>query len=172
MAWSCASRSDRLLRATVKAAGPMSLIDDLLPLERAVILALLEGEDVIIRMMRAQLPFLHVTKRKELEPLSQVVCFDWREARPVDPEFPIGLVQMQASFPGFTGLAGFTLELLAGRMARLEGWSFLDPLPSDVTGMRVEGRTSMVLTRTDREQIRQRVVPGPRNIYAASDEPG
>jgi hypothetical protein len=107
---------------------------DLIPLERAVLKKVLEGEDNILSMLRQQLEKAKVTERK----VTGVGFYTTLAVPDSVGQVPGGLTvklgDVHADIADLRNGAGFLLYVQNGRLDLLEGYTYDEPWPQEITG--------------------------------------
>lgn len=111
---------------------------DLLPLELAVLVKLLEGDDPRLRALQRQLQGISVESRE----FTGVGFYTGLVVRPSAPPAPLDvpkgtLGDVYAEIDGVEHGAGFLLFIKAGRLHLLEGFTYDEPWPEVVDGFRL-----------------------------------
>ena len=104
---------------------------DLTELESSVLTKTLEGDHPILRQMREQVRCCRVRNR-EFTGVGFFTYFDCRECDPID-DLNARFGDVIAELPGLKNGAGFLLFVENGRIVMLEGYTFEEPWPSDVS---------------------------------------
>jgi hypothetical protein len=137
--------------------------DDLTRLEREVMTTLLAPDHPVVHALRRQFDVCRVTAREftGVGFFSRLVVADGVAAAPVTRK-TIALGDATATIDGLEHGAGFVLFVREGVLETLEGFSFDEPWPKDVTRFQIiaGGVGHHGGSETDREQIEAAWDPG------------
>jgi hypothetical protein len=110
---------------------------DLTPLERAVMNKLLEGEDDILAALRRQLDVAKIIKR-ELTGVGFFLTFAIPdETRRIEGVSEAKLGDVHAEMNNLKNGASFVLYIRNGRLHMLEGYTYDEPWPSEIMGLKL-----------------------------------
>ncbi len=112
-------------------------MDTLTSLERAVLEKLLSGEDTKFRILQNQIWTLHVTDLK-MTGVGFFTRFSLPNEAPTLPDEPsFHISDVGAEINGLDHGAGFVLFIKNGQISMLEGFTYDEPWPSQVTSFRL-----------------------------------
>jgi hypothetical protein len=102
------------------------------PLEKAVLEKLLSGEYEPLRVLRSQLADARVERRKNTGVgFFTYLCFA-NEIRRLEDKRKFIFGDVQATFPGLEGGAGFLVYVIDGALHMLEGFTYEEPWPASL----------------------------------------
>lgn len=112
-------------------------MDDLNPLERAVLEMFLDGDDARLGILREQLATCSVRSRELTGAGFFTNLHVPAGAHKIDSLHRVVISDVDADVPGLTHGAGFALFIENGVLDFLEGFSFGEPWPSEITGFQL-----------------------------------
>jgi hypothetical protein len=111
-------------------------VERMTPLEAEVLSKLLAGDDPILRTLREQLALARVTER-EFTGVGFFTTFEVPASAPRAPCSGRAFGDVTARLDGLAHGAGFVLFLENGHLVMLEGYSYDEEWPDEITGFEV-----------------------------------